>query len=478
MGQRQFLKDLNIWGATLVSRCGSILHYTIPCLLKYCDKVLLMQDNINEETREIILKYKEKYPDKIVLAETGFPYATKVQDKVDRGLLRRFKGLQGPIREKVFEYLREEHKKKKIDILIFPDSDEVFSDYLPILLEEFWKRKDIKAVTMKPVDVFGDMMTIHGRSMTGHTRIMKFFPELTAIPYRTACYYRPLTKLDRIGSNRVTIHLCTLSKEKMAWRIKHWKRLLKDSEALWRLSKDVRKMSPDEIRDVLNREPDMNVEEYLRGGDKRVPVGIDNAAKALREASDMLDKMGIRHFLAFGTCLGVVRDKELIKWDWDIDLIMLGEDLDKFNKQKVLENGFEGIKVKRDIPKWKKNGQESKDLYTRTISFHKYGVRVDIDPAYISADGKSRIILKGRKREKFCAKHPASLFGPLPHIGKNGEDLGLIQIAAEYRGKQYNIPSPVGDYLESNYGKNWDVPAYGPMPWRKRSCMSEEYECK
>ena len=54
MKRRNFLTDINIWGAMLVARCGNILNYTIPCLLKYCDKILLMQDNIDEKTKKIV----------------------------------------------------------------------------------------------------------------------------------------------------------------------------------------------------------------------------------------------------------------------------------------------------------------------------------------------------------------------------------------------------------------------------------------
>jgi len=467
--KRKFLTNLNIWGATLISRGGKVLHYTIPCLLKYCNKILLMMDNENEETRNIAYEYQKKYPNRIHIAETGFPRATLKQEKDPRGLFHRFKPLQGPIRQTVIDYLR--NTNEKIDILIFPDSDEIFSDSLPKLLEDFWAMPDKKAITMKPVDVFGDIMTIHSRSMTGHTRVFKFaqLPDLTAVPYRTACNYRPLTKADRIGSNRVLIHLASLNTEKRNWRAKHWKPNAKNSEALWRLPREITKMTPDELREILQREPDMNIEEYLRGGDKRVPLGVENASKALKEATDLLDELGVRYFLAFGTCLGLVRDKGLIKWDWDVDLISLGEDNEKIetNVDKLTAAGFTEFKRKQDIPKWKKSETEkSEENYVRTYSFKKYGCRVDIDPAYISADGESRIILKGRKREMFCAKYPAHWFDT------------EITSDVEYRGKRYRIPHNVEDYLESNYGPNWNVPAYGPMPWRKRPCMNQTYECK
>lgn len=463
MNSRSFLQDIIIWGAMLVARCGGILHYSIPCLLKYCDKVLLMQDNIDEKTKTIVDDYKKKYPDIIELAETGFPPATPVQEKDPRGLFHRFKPLQGKIREKVFDYI----KNKKIDILIFPDSDEMFSNNLPNLLQKFWSMSEIKGVTCKCVDVFGDFYTIHSRSMTGHTRLLKPFDGLSALPYRTACYYNGLTKQNRIGDNRTLIHLAALNQEKRNWRAQHWKPNCKGSEALWKLSKDVREMTPEEIKEVLKREPDLTVEEYLRGGDKRSPVGINNAANALKEATDILDKLEVKYYLGFGTALGLYRDRELIKWDWDLDILILAENNHKLEKGReiILKAGFTEFKRKQDIPKWiKEDGTKSEEKYVRTYSFKKYGVRIDLDPAYLSQDGESRIILKGRKRQMFCGKHPAEWFNNYGGV--------------DYRGKFYRIPSPIEDYLVSNYGSSWKTPVYGPMRWEKRPCFSKYYECK
>lgn len=352
---RDFLQDKKIVGTTLVSRGGEMLNITIPELLKWCDWVLLMMDNENDETRNICNKLSEQYKGRIRIEHTGFPFATPEQEKEPRGLFHRFKPLQGPIRETVFKYFREH--QDEVDILIWPDSDEIFSDSFKQLLIDFNGMDDKKAITMKPVDVFGDMNTIHSRSMTGHTRVFKFFSELTALPYRTACNHRPLTKSDRIGSNRVLIHLCSLSLGKRDWRNLHWKPNAKNSEALWKLPRNIKTMTPNELREILHKEPDLTVEEYLRGGDKRMPMGSENANRAISEASELLESIDVCHFLAFGTALGIYRDKILIKWDWDVDFICLGEDIDKIdnNIKKITDAGFIEFKRKQDIPKWKKD---------------------------------------------------------------------------------------------------------------------------
>ena len=46
--------------------------------------------------------------------------------------------------------------------------------------------------------------------------------------------------------------------------------------------------------------------------EKRKPMNEKDANKALREASDLLDKMEIRNFLAFGTLLGRHRDGKIL----------------------------------------------------------------------------------------------------------------------------------------------------------------------
>lgn len=459
---RKFLTDIKIVGTMLVSRSGVILEYSIPNLMKWCDWVLIMFDNENEETREVVNRLKNKYKDRIRIANSGFSRATEEQEKDPRGLFHRFKPLQGPIRETVFQYMRDvENSGEKVDILIFPDSDEIFSDSLPKLLQEFWEMKEKRAITMKPVDVFGDLMTINNRSMTGHTRIMKFSHDLTALPYRTACYYRPLTKQDRIGSTKVLIHLAGLTREKRKWRNNHWKPNAKESEPLWRLPKMIYEMSPDEIKAELSRDPDMTIEDYLRGGDKRKPMGVENAKKALIEASKFLDSKNVRHYLAFGTCLGIIRNGTILKYDWDNDLIIDADDLSKINVKEIEQAGFYNIKIKKDLPNSMEDGKEGRELTVRTISFKKYGVRIDLDPIYEDVNGKDGVILKGRKRRKFCARHPLSWF-------KNAK-------VVNFEGKEFLVPNPVGDYLASNYGSDWSVEKYGPVPWERRACMSKNY---
>ncbi|GAH36771.1 unnamed protein product, partial [marine sediment metagenome] len=67
---------------------------------------------------------------------------------------------------------------------------------------------------------------------------------------------------------------------------------------------------------------------------------IDKAQKDLREIKKVFDANNTEFFLLFGTCLGAVRDQNIIAWDYDIDIGVL----DSTNKSKIavklVEHGF------------------------------------------------------------------------------------------------------------------------------------------
>lgn len=44
---------------------------------------------------------------------------------------------------------------------------------------------------------------------------------------------------------------------------------------------------------------------------------------------DILDKLSINYFLQSGILLGAIRDNDLIKWDWDIEISVYGDEFKK-----------------------------------------------------------------------------------------------------------------------------------------------------
>lgn len=257
---RKFLPKLNIIGAMLVSKETDILDYSIPNLLKWSDWILIMFDNEAKNTEQIVLDYQKRYPDKIRIAYTGLPKLTEEQEtENNKGLLKRFKRLHGPIRQSVFDYLQDcvKNKNERIDILLWPDADEIFTDSLPELLEKFWAMSDKRAISMRWITVFENMKTIFSKSKGGHTRILKFAMDFTAIPHVSYSHYVPLTKEDRLGCNYVLIHLAQMTHENRMKRRAKWKYGTKPGEPLHTLEKDIREMTPIEIRETLKKKPDL-----------------------------------------------------------------------------------------------------------------------------------------------------------------------------------------------------------------------------
>ena len=48
--------------------------------------------------------------------------------------------------------------------------------------------------------------------------------------------------------------------------------------------------------------------------------------KEFLKICDILDKLNVNYFLQTGILLGALRDNSLIKWDWDIEISVFGEE--------------------------------------------------------------------------------------------------------------------------------------------------------
>ena len=70
---RKVLNNLNIVGATLVYSEGNQCRMTIEWLCNFCDKVIVLLDNYNSDTENIVLEYKKKFPDKVNIIYSTVP---------------------------------------------------------------------------------------------------------------------------------------------------------------------------------------------------------------------------------------------------------------------------------------------------------------------------------------------------------------------------------------------------------------------
>jgi len=249
---RGFLENVKIAGAMLVSRNVELLDITIPNMLKWCDWCLVLMDNESDEDRDKVYEIQRKYKGRLILRRSSIPSNLPTKSGGVMDYRKRWKAVKGIVRDDVFTNLKKISKTiarpgfDKIDILIWPDSDEIFTNHFPYLLKMFWG-SDKKAITMKPVDVVGSMRVIKKKSMNHHVHVMKYSHELAGIPWRFHAVYYPLEREDLMAARYYSVHLPFLNEKCTKWRNENWKvENFKDCE-LYHLDQDVNEMSQEEI---------------------------------------------------------------------------------------------------------------------------------------------------------------------------------------------------------------------------------------
>jgi len=264
--KKESLDHLHIVGGVLVSRAGETLNYTIQNLMKWCDWILIVLDNEDINTLRIVNEYLNKFPERIKVIHSGFKRLDPKLENVPGSLLQRFKGIQGPVRETVFAYMRTAHKEKPIDLLIYPDSDEIFSDYFEKLLLDFWKMKDKGVIKMRCVWPFGDLKTIGVTKMCSHVRVFKFKPEITTYPWKNDWlrHPAPFISKEHLRNENVLIHLSHLKDSMIEWRAKNWRSWPSLDIQLWTLKDYVTSTSSETIKNKLIQAPDLTIGEYLK----------------------------------------------------------------------------------------------------------------------------------------------------------------------------------------------------------------------
>jgi len=177
----------------------------------------------------------------------------------------------------------------------------------------------------------------------------------------------------------------------------------------------------------------LNISQRLfghRGGDfKNIPKGINLCSKMnpliakenLLLLKSVLDKNDVKFWLMFGTCLGAVRERDFIAWDYDIDLSMFLSDLEKFFAV---------------YPELKKLGFE----IIRALNFSFFTLlrkreNLDFYVMYRNSKGDWR--------------------GPTFQLRKDYFS-NLDEIS--FLGEKFLIPNNVSDFLSECYGHNWRTP--------------------
>ncbi len=156
---------------------------------------------------------------------------------------------------------------------------------------------------------------------------------------------------------------------------------------------------------------------------ERTEKELQLQAKGLKEVTTLLSSFKIDYYLSGGTLLGIIRDGDFIKWDWDVEIAVPAEQIVPLRKQivRALKNAyFEIYSITRSRINYK-------------INAVKYGCRYEI-MAYV---------LKENERVRLRSKMPARFFS------KGG--------TVTLRGFEFAALHPPKEYLNYNYG-DWKVP--------------------
>ena len=88
-----------------------------------------------------------------------------------------------------------------------------------------------------------------------------------------------------------------------------------------------------------------------------------------------LEEINVKHYLSSGTLLGAVREKDFIRWDWDVQMYLLMENaypLRDLISKSLIDKGFFIKKFynSKDSLKW---GLRRKDVKYELTAWYKEG---------------------------------------------------------------------------------------------------------
>lgn len=157
------------------------------------------------------------------------------------------------------------------------------------------------------------------------------------------------------------------------------------------------------------------------------PIDTAVAEGLLLEVRQVMDDAKITFFLRQGTCLGAVRDNCIIPWDDDIDVgSVFG--LHGFNKG-IMESARQAFKKRGFLTRVVQTD------YFICLTLVKASIRIDWCCYWIIDDA--------------VVMYPAVLI-PVHLL----TDLKEI----EFLGAGFLVPNPPEEYLQTKYGKDWQVP--------------------
>jgi len=160
---------------------------------------------------------------------------------------------------------------------------------------------------------------------------------------------------------------------------------------------------------------------------------------ALKNLND-LQKIFPKAFLVYGSCLGAIREGDIIDWDLDTDMGILAKDFDKKKVEEAKKIGFRVIHTKGTLT----DGYE--------VAFGRDGVKTDLFLFYDG--GKYYWNALWDRKKKIIHLYPKELIQPQK-----------IQIG------KYVFNCLGENYVRYVYGPNWKIPKKD-FDWRT------DHQCK
>jgi lipopolysaccharide cholinephosphotransferase len=176
---------------------------------------------------------------------------------------------------------------------------------------------------------------------------------------------------------------------------------------------------------------------------------LSKARKALFKIASLLDKKVIPYHLEGGTLLGIVRDRDLLPWDYDVDISIPSEYAVRLLKLR-LTLFFMGYKIsvrrsQKDIGPIKK-GDYSIFKIKPTLGYFLYWFIPDYNKRFIVTD--IFIKTKDETHTYWQAKEKV-----MRVENKYYESFETVT----YHGHTLKVPNHYRDYLTEKYG-DWSVP--------------------
>ena len=157
------------------------------------------------------------------------------------------------------------------------------------------------------------------------------------------------------------------------------------------------------------------------------PMDAIAASERLRDIKRILDQLGVVFFIAYGTCLGAIREGGFIPWDDEMDLGSV-----------IGLNGLDEETIDRGIAAFKENGYY---VHVNRTSRH---IGVSVVKSSIRADWTCHRIIGDSVFQYPGVRTPLELFTQLKEI--------------DFIGEKFLVPNPPEKYLETKYGPNWATP--------------------